>query len=1736
MNRSSDERHDPDSDSDTHRHPTAEITEEPSPSGFDEPRVSDEEPLVFGDDPVVTGHKPRRPRRSIPRRFRGPAVGLAGAAAAIVIAVVASTLSWQPAVVPDRGVVSSSPSSSGAPSTPQAPPTDRPPMLAYSRQAELTAGAANGPVVALDSDFRLASLDGSPAAELATRLSVKPALDLAVDPEADGTAVHLRPAAPLRPGIVYRFTLAGTDGRPVDSWAFQAKQGVQVATTVPGNTETDVPLDTGIEITFDQDGVVDPASHVVIRPTTEGRFEQHGRTLAFIPKRLKAATVYTVTVRRGVEVSGTKEAMEEDFSFRFETAAKAGTTESTFAFPNEVLEVPTAGRADLAIFSFTENEAQPKTARIEVYRLGGINAAIDAYRQLRGSARWARWSSDDAVSTTGLRRVMAFTARLQRGGDTLWFRLPDTLAAGWYLVQRPSPNRTAQVVLQVTDVAGYLTVSKTRTLVWANDLANGRALVRARVTIENGELGRTDDTGLLLADTPASLRAESTGSAAAATPYPVVTVAAADGRSMFMPAISRSADGKAEWDASYGHEGSDAYWLVHHTDRIVYRRTDTINVWGVIRDRATGVVPGAVDVQLLSGGSDPSAPPIATFRSKPGPTGAFKGSLGLRDLPEGSYDVVLRVGTAVVSTIGVEVDRLIKPAYRLEVTTGRRVYIQGDRIKVTSTASFYEGSPVPGVPLRIGGSLERDVTTDSTGTATYRTTARMDPDSDRSGFEQQSYYVAPARAEEGDIAGVTREFVVFPSTRTIDAEATIRGGRVRVSGKVHLVDRDRLETALQGGSSPWDVEYRGRPVGGATVALTFFEQIPNKTQIGTQYDWIEKKVVPVYDYDILSLQLRTIKVRTAADGSFSTSIRDRSGRHDYFIRAIVGDRDGHTSTTTSYASPPGSSTDQDDLANYANLQPTDPADELETGYAIGDAIDLTFHENRPTAGGRYLFEFAQRGLRAAVVQRSSRLSTHFQAWSVPNVSIRGVHFNGRGYVEADGYNASFRAQDRAVEIGLTTNRARYAPGEEVTLEVRTRDRSGKAIPAAVVVQAVDAKLYAMGAVADADPLRELYGELSSGIVLTFASHRSQPELSGEGGDTTGGGEEGDSRSVFRDAVLFDLIQTGADGRGRTTFRLSDDLTSWRVSAAAVTQDLGAGSSFIDVPVGLPFFVDASIAPEYLTGDRPSIQVRTYGSALAAGAGVRITVTSDSLGRASRTVRAKAFETVTVGLPRLTAGLHTVTISASSGSGASAVADKLTRSFSVIDSRLERTRTAYVDAIGTDPIAGGSGLTTIVVSDASARRYLPLLLDIAAGEGARLERALAAAMASSLLSDRYGAANEAGPASEFSGDIYQTQDGGIAPVPYAGNDLQLTALVAIVAPERFQAGRLRGYLESILGDPKSTREGRVYAIAGLAGLGAPVLPQVQAAAADPQLTIRERLITGLGAAAIGDTATARGIATSLWEAYGEQVAGVARLRVGDSAGAINEATSLMAVLSASTGDARAPALWAYVEQNPSDEAPYELYAVAYVGRLIDRLPVEAASFAYVIDGRRTVVELERGDTFQLALTAAQRASLRIEPLAGSIGLTSTWREPVAAASLKVDPDISVSRTRTPAAMVRSSDLVRIDLTVRFGPKAPAGCHQVTELVPSGLVPMGPMSHWEYDDEGELVPPSLTSPYAVVGQRVLFCAEPTKKQPTIQLRYYARVISPGTYVWQPAVVESRTAPDRAALTREATVTIR
>ena len=1687
---------------------------------------------------------PRRPRFSLPRRIQRQHWPLLGLAALVVaLAVVAGTLAWvsgpdkreagvadPSAAVPSDGMAVPSDGMSVPSADPLAPtlaPGQPLAVAGWDPVAELTADEAPGGVLDATTGFHLTSLVDTPAAALAARLTVEPSIEFAVTPEAGGRSARIVPREPLTPGAVYRFTLATEDGRPLDSWAFQSGRPLRIIGTTPGDTQNDVPLDTGIEVTFDQDGVVDAAEHTTIEPAVDGRFEQHGRVLSFVPKAgLRPATVYTVTVSAGVSVAPTGERLEGDVRFMFETAAAPGAKPITFRFSDDVFEARPTEAATIALWAFQDWEGDeepepPTSAPIEIFRFPDLDAAVDAFRTVRSTPAWARWSTTGAVPTAGLTRVAAFDADLQDAGGVLWFRPPERLPAGEYLVQLASPTRPIQAMLQVTDIAAYLAVSDTSTLVWANDLRTRGPLAGAAVRAEGVDLGRTAADGALVADSPAGLLP--TGDTCPSPCVPVVVVQA-DGQAMFLPATGpRDPDGKGFFSDWFGPQASD-YWQVFETDRSVFSRTDTIGTYGVIRHRDTGDVPEAVTLRLFSEDARGDGPPIATVAVHPNEIGAFSATIPLDDLPEASYRVELRVGSDVVEQRPVRIDRILKPGYRLELTTGRRVYIEGDRVRVTARATFFEGSPVPNLPIELSGVVDGQVLTDATGTAVIRGTAHVEEDQGE-GASTRSVEARPARAEEGQIFGSSPYVMVFPSTYVIDSSARLADGRIVVDGSVHEVDRDRLEREIAASGDTWGLDHTGPAVAGETVTATFVEVIPHRIQTGTEYDFIQKKAVPIWEYESTEREAGTVRVRTGRGGTFSADIPAPGEGHSFIVRLSVRDPDGHTARHTAYVDEPGAQGTED--LGPSLLATTERSPER---YSLGDDIDLTMTDPSAPASGadRYLFLSAQRGLRDSVIQSSPRYRAAAGSWVAPVGYITGVRFTGDRFVVSPTYQASFQTTDRALRVDLATDAARYAPGEEVTVTVTTRDSGGARVPSTVTLRAVDEKLFTMGAAQTADPLAALYGWVPSGVRATYRSHRT-PQAQFEGGDTAGG----DDRADFRDVLLFRTIETGADGRATVTFDLSDDLTSWRISAAAFGAGLTAGEASLPVPVGLPFFVDATIATEYLVSDRPEIAVRAFGSAIEADDRVTFEVDSDSLGLHLTGLRGEAFQPVSIPLPRLRAGNHRITVTARTGSGAAARTDRLTRTISVVETRLARSRTSYELLTGPTRLDGGDGLHEVVVAAAGSAGFAPLLLDVAGADSARLEDALAASMADALLERWFSDAGRTDAAATFDGSAYQLADGGLAILPYASSDLEASAIVAIVAPDRFDGPALENYFENIVADEAETRERRAYALAGLGGLGAPALPRLRAAASDPDLTIRERLILALGMAAIGDSATARDIATGLVDDVGESIDDdAARLRVSDSGHDVTAATALMALLTAELGDPLAPRFWRYVVANPSTELTTSLPAVGAAAAALDRAAPETTSFAYELDGERTVVELDAGDSFRMMLTERQVRSITVEPVKGEVGVTTTWREPLDVDDLASEPGLSIQRRMDPPGAITPGDLVVVDITVDLPSNAPSGCHPVTEVVPSGLVPVGNL-YQVYDPDSGNAPPDHVAPYAQIGQRVYFCAE---NEPSGgRLRYVARVVTGGTYTWEPTVVGARTGTDRAATTGSSVVEI-
>ena len=650
------------------------------------------------------------------------------------------------------------------------------------------------------------------------------------------------------------------------------------------------------------------ADHFSIEPAVEGVFERHGRTQVFVPKALAPATTYTVTLRKGLARTGTDLAMPTDVVFRFETEGP-GTQQVRLQFGREVMETAPGKAPTVSIYALRpwvgDGQLPAPTGR----RSGSTGSrrsskASEALVDFLAAPHWAAYS-DPLFPTDDLTLVSSFTARWCRSGTRRsCSRSPwRSIKAGTSWSSRgPDPPRRSSRSRRcrpgsrswtIAPLPGSTTWSRTR-----RSKAPPWAWAAPR-------FATSDADGLAVGSTPRSLVPAAAGGQASAV-WPVMHVTSPDGSTVLVPFNLRD-DGpgyRGEWWETSG-SADESYWSLLYTDRAVYRQTDHVDIWGYLRDRNDGAAPPSVELRLtdnrFGGGldNDPTGIPIDRVVVQPGPDGLFTASIPITKLPLGGYSIQAVVGGTVVASHWLEVSVIRKPAYELRLTSDHAAVIAGTRVRFTATARFFEGTPVVGIPLNVSMfDPERVValTTDAEGTAS--TTFVLDAPS---GYRADPSALArPGGPEAGEIS-TSLSTIVFPSAYDVRAQAALAGDELRISGAIAAVDLTKVERELAAGT--WEGDPSGRPVAGAVIVATITELVPTRRQVGNAYDFIEKVVRPVYEYDYDRRAVDPVTITSGSDGTFSISAPIPNGDHQYDIVLTAHDTAGRAQVTPLWAAP-----------------------------------------------------------------------------------------------------------------------------------------------------------------------------------------------------------------------------------------------------------------------------------------------------------------------------------------------------------------------------------------------------------------------------------------------------------------------------------------------------------------------------------------------------------------------------------------------------------------------------------------------------------------------------------------------------------------------------------------------------------------------------------------------------------------------------------------------------------------
>jgi uncharacterized protein YfaS (alpha-2-macroglobulin family) len=189
--------------------------------------------------------------------------------------------------------------------------------------------------------------------------------------------------------------------------------------------------------------------------------------------------------------------------------------------------------------------------------------------------------------------------------------------------------------------------------------------------------------------------------------------------------------------------------------------------------------------------------------------------------------------------------------------------------------------------------------------------------------------------------------------------------------------------------------------------------------------------------------------------------------------------------------------------------------------------------------------------------------------------------------------------EKRLAVEIQKDKEEYKPREEVTLRLKARDSQGAGCPASLAVAVVDLGVLNLIGYQTPDPFAAFYGErpLSVRTSETRIHVVGRRDYGEKGEDAAGGAGEGlaaplggalaevELRGDFRSTAYWNAsLNTDENGDARVTFRLPDNLTTFRIMAVAQTKDSRFGRNESTFRVSKQLLLQAALPRFARVGD------------------------------------------------------------------------------------------------------------------------------------------------------------------------------------------------------------------------------------------------------------------------------------------------------------------------------------------------------------------------------------------------------------------------------------------------------------------------------------------------------------------------------------------------------------------------
>lgn len=1512
------------------------------------------------------------------------------------------------------------------------------------------------------------------------------------------------------------------------SWSFQTQPKFSLTSILPGDKKTNVPVNTGIEFVFNQDGYQDPTKFISIDPKIDWRIEKHSNTFSIVPQNpLQNNTIYTVTLRKGLSLEKRFDPLEADTVFTFQTEEyKSNTPRPYLTLSKNLVQISTQEPA--AVNAYTSNWTDNTTIQTKIFKFGSSSEFINSRKKIDDSSSyWYRYSDSELlINTSNLSKISDVNLKLESLGNATFLKLPEALPSGYYLVQfwYNDSKQVQQLWLQSTDVSAYTAVGRRQTLVWANDVTTGLPVSQATISLADSSVThQTSDNGVSVFETPTSLFNKSVH---------YLTVSSDKGQ-LLLPIDSLSDQ------TSSSDKSQDDYWSYIYHERSMYKPGDILNFWGVVKERLNGQTPSNVQITITTGyqsyGSDKN-PSQVSLKVSPQNDGSFIGSIPLKNIAKGYYQVNVSIDDFVVKSSGFSITEYEKPELKIEVTSDKTAIFTDEKVEFVAKVSFYDGTPAKNIPLDIYQPTNQQTTqvkTDNNGIikVTYTPVYKNDDNNYYSLYPRyESITVKSALVNNDNLEGYG-SVLVYGEKLSLTPTSRQEGNQAYLSA---IVNQVVLENLNQKKSSVT----KGNPVPSQEVSLVITKTWWEKVENGTYYDFIEKVTRKTYQYNQHQEKFADTKLKTDQDGKINYQFEMELDK-SYKVALSLKDRDGHFVNTNEYFYYyQGSQKNTDD--QYSN--PRFVLDQKDNKFSLGNKVglsikykDLDYPDN---SQNKFLYILSQNGRQDFFVEDFPKFSFEFSPKNIPNVYASAIIFTGKYYQTTtpdsnnddyyywqsnnDTYFNSlfidYNSDDSKLDLLITSDKDKYTPGQTAKVSVNVKKGDQPVAGAQVNLVLVDQAMEAIGGVVKPSILSQLYSTISNQIYYNYYSHKPisyQPPTAEKGG---GGG---DSRELFKDTPYFGQARTDDNGVANFEFQLPDNITTWLIYSQALSAKLDAGQSESTMISTKDFFVTSNYPSEYLSTDTAFVSANGFGKVVASDQTIsyNVKVLKNNQEISNQSGQGKSSSDTQFSLPKNMAGDFKVEVKGTLNN----LTDGLVLPFKVIDSRLNVLSNQKIELSKGQstkslllPGLKETETVKLVISDIGYGRYFHQLADFCYNSSNRLEKNLAKYKANKILNDWFD--QDYCPMLITDYSKYQNQDGGLSQVVWGGSILETTVWSVFIDPTLFDKSQLVSYFETQLNRSNITSTEKIYSLWGLTLIGKPKISTLYSLS-KTALSYQDQVLIGIALANAGDIENSRQIYQDIISNY--VYTNKPYYRIETSTNDYIKDTSLALLLGSLVDKSFDPGYYLYLSHfsNQAQDLVLDLGQIAYIESEISTLPQEDSQVVINSLGTKQTINLSKGRSKIVTLSGDKAKSTSISITSGKAEINSLYSlSPNLFSQVKKDDRLSLYRQYTPVdssnEAIRPGSIVAVRLDFDLTSQAPYDCYTITDHLPSGLTPISNPSLYGLTEHG------WTSEVSRNVMQYSFCNNDYwRVNGDKSIVYYARASAIGTYTAEPAILQSK-----------------